>query len=624
MSSPPATGRPWPRRATAPESARPRDSAFDVWRAAPRSAAIISRKASRVGVTGPRPRRCRRRARAHRAPGQGRAGRRARAAGDGRGRLRPAIEQEEHEQESGSSLLLQARARSRATGTGSAANGPAPTVWRSSFQIVSGIAMPSPSTSAPSGRAAQAERRPRPQPVGGSDAVQLGTDGRPGRAGATTAARRRSETRIVGYRLARGHRQAGDRASIQIERHRAQQRQKDRVVGHRRPQRETGARHRGAGEAGEVRIGRDVQGHEAVEPELDGCGVVGERGTDHRGLGPWRALGGPAPTASQAGEVCPAANRARSRSASSSADGTGGACASSSSAAFASPIASRRSTQAQERSGAASARPGAASRVRCSSRKVGSSIAVGSRRSRSAISGGAPRAQSGPSPPPRRAGRRPRCRRRQVLHADRRCGLARTRPNGGGSAGNSARGASWPAAGRLTSQVAGRAGAGWRSRPNVAVARRARRSRPDGLRRDVLHREEYGATGDDQQKARGAGAAGQGSSNSATGARIADGHDGTRRKLTVASHSEMSGFISVRSTQFNAEPDVPDPAPAHEPPGSPPPWRLGRTIVLVGLMGAGKTSIGRRPPGRLAHPSPTPTTRSRPPPGSASPTSFSR
>ena len=36
------------------------------------------------------------------------------------------------------------------------------------------------------------------------------------------------------------------------------------------------------------------------------------------------------------------------------------------------------------------------------------------------------------------------------------------------------------------------------------------------------------------------------------------------------------------------------PAPAHEPPDSPPPWRLGRTIVLVGLMGAGKTSIGRR------------------------------
>ena len=35
-------------------------------------------------------------------------------------------------------------------------------------------------------------------------------------------------------------------------------------------------------------------------------------------------------------------------------------------------------------------------------------------------------------------------------------------------------------------------------------------------------------------------------------------------------------------------------ATASERPDAPPPWRLGRTIVLVGLMGAGKTSIGRR------------------------------
>jgi shikimate kinase len=36
------------------------------------------------------------------------------------------------------------------------------------------------------------------------------------------------------------------------------------------------------------------------------------------------------------------------------------------------------------------------------------------------------------------------------------------------------------------------------------------------------------------------------------------------------------------------------PATVPERPEPPPPWRLGRTIVLVGLMGAGKTSIGRR------------------------------
>ena len=31
----------------------------------------------------------------------------------------------------------------------------------------------------------------------------------------------------------------------------------------------------------------------------------------------------------------------------------------------------------------------------------------------------------------------------------------------------------------------------------------------------------------------------------------------------------------------------------------PPPWRLGRSIVLVGLMGAGKTSVGKRLAARL-------------------------
>ena len=38
----------------------------------------------------------------------------------------------------------------------------------------------------------------------------------------------------------------------------------------------------------------------------------------------------------------------------------------------------------------------------------------------------------------------------------------------------------------------------------------------------------------------------------------------------------------------------PTPALAQDPPESPPPWHLGRSLVLVGLMGAGKTSIGRR------------------------------
>ncbi|MFO1050188.1 MAG: shikimate kinase [Geminicoccaceae bacterium] len=38
----------------------------------------------------------------------------------------------------------------------------------------------------------------------------------------------------------------------------------------------------------------------------------------------------------------------------------------------------------------------------------------------------------------------------------------------------------------------------------------------------------------------------------------------------------------------------PTPALAQHPPETPPPWHLGRSLVLVGLMGAGKTSIGRR------------------------------
>ena len=46
----------------------------------------------------------------------------------------------------------------------------------------------------------------------------------------------------------------------------------------------------------------------------------------------------------------------------------------------------------------------------------------------------------------------------------------------------------------------------------------------------------------------------------------------------------------------------PTPALAHGPPEAPPPWRLGRSVVLVGLMGAGKTSIGRRLAKTLAAP----------------------
>ncbi len=44
------------------------------------------------------------------------------------------------------------------------------------------------------------------------------------------------------------------------------------------------------------------------------------------------------------------------------------------------------------------------------------------------------------------------------------------------------------------------------------------------------------------------------------------------------------------------------PAMVPERPDAPPPWRLGRSIVLVGLMGAGKTSIGRRLARTLAAP----------------------
>ena len=46
----------------------------------------------------------------------------------------------------------------------------------------------------------------------------------------------------------------------------------------------------------------------------------------------------------------------------------------------------------------------------------------------------------------------------------------------------------------------------------------------------------------------------------------------------------------------------PTPATAPERPDAPPPWRLGRNVVLVGLMGAGKTSIGRRLAKMLATP----------------------
>jgi shikimate kinase len=42
-------------------------------------------------------------------------------------------------------------------------------------------------------------------------------------------------------------------------------------------------------------------------------------------------------------------------------------------------------------------------------------------------------------------------------------------------------------------------------------------------------------------------------------------------------------------------PDPPESSP-------PPPWRLGRSVVLVGLMGSGKTSIGRRLARALAAP----------------------
>ncbi|MGE3290696.1 MAG: shikimate kinase [Geminicoccaceae bacterium] len=47
---------------------------------------------------------------------------------------------------------------------------------------------------------------------------------------------------------------------------------------------------------------------------------------------------------------------------------------------------------------------------------------------------------------------------------------------------------------------------------------------------------------------------------------------------------------------------TPTPALVKDPPETPPPWQLGRSLVLVGLMGAGKTSIGRRLAKTLAAP----------------------
>jgi shikimate kinase len=47
---------------------------------------------------------------------------------------------------------------------------------------------------------------------------------------------------------------------------------------------------------------------------------------------------------------------------------------------------------------------------------------------------------------------------------------------------------------------------------------------------------------------------------------------------------------------------TPTPALAKDPPETLPPWQLGRSLVLVGLMGAGKTSIGRRLAKTLAAP----------------------
>ena len=454
------------------------------------------------------------------------------------------------------------RARSRATGTGSAAiRAPAPTVWRSSFQTVSGIAMPSPSTSAAQ-RARCSGGTPATAAAQSAGATPFSSeriDG-PGRAGATTAARA-AEARpgLSASALRAGTGRLATAAGIEVERHRAQERQEHRVVGHRRPQREAGARHRGAGEAGEVRIGRDVQGHEAVEPELDGRGVAGERGTDHRGLGPGRALVGAAPAAVAGGcglpgrEPRPQPQRIELRR-----RRPGGACASSSKAVSASPIASSRSTR-RPRARRAPRRRGRVPRAgRAAARaSVGSSIAVGSRRSSVGDLG---RRALGPE----RAGelrlragqaRGQRCRRRQVLHADRRCGLARTRLSRRQARPGTARAAPpGPAAGRLTSQVAKASRRRMAVRPSVAVARRARRSRPDGSapgcpRRRGTRRHRRRPAG----RPRGAGAAGQDPPTGAAGARIADGHDGTRRKLTVASLRTRRLYIgAVHAVQRRA------------------------------------------------------------------------
>ena len=383
------------------------------------------------------------------------------AQGDGRRRLRPAVEQEEHEQERGSPLLLQARrARSRATGTGSAAvRAPRPAVWRSSFQTGIGNRQAEPVDQCrPAGALLGRNARPRPRPSrrGRRRSARSGSTG-PGAAGATTAARA-AEARpgLSATALRAG---TGRLATAAASRSSGTERSSGRssassATGGRSVKRvpATAARARPA------RFGSAAMSKASRRSSPSSTAVASRASAAQttRGLGPWRALGGRG-TARPRRRVRPARPRtapaAGAHRAPADADrrrlrqqlqrGLG--------------LAHRQQpvdAQARSASGAASAGPGAASRARCSSRKVGSSIAVGSRRSRSAMLG---RRASGPE----RAGelrlragqaRGQRCRRRQVLHADRRCGLARTRPEAGGRLGREQRARRLLASGRQAHQ----------------------------------------------------------------------------------------------------------------------------------------------------------------------------
>ena len=201
--------------------------------------------------------------------------------------------------------------------------------------------------------------------------------------------------------------------------------------------------------------------------------------------------------------------------------------------------------------------------------------------------------------------RAPGAGRRQVLDLDR---------AGSGQGGSTAR----PQAPRMASRETARAGSpapatgqdsraahrtGGRRigpmRASVAVARRGRRldlaGRAPGCPRWRGTRPP--PIDDEQQSQAGAGAAGQGSSaiRGRSGASTA-GRGWTGRKLTVASLRDEAALYRCRPRSSTSSRMPPTPRPARGPHRAAPqrPGGLARSVVLVGLMGAGKTSIGRR------------------------------